>query len=100
MSNFISTAIPAKALADALDHLKQARAALEPYLHALTPKPVSNGNKPLPNGLLLPPNEFRGLRRPSKRLPNGNKRFLNGNKPLPNGSRGAGHGGGTARRTP
>ena len=30
MSNSVSTAIPAKALADALDHLKQARAALEP----------------------------------------------------------------------
>ena len=37
MSNSVSTAIPAKALADALDHLKQARASLEPYLHALTP---------------------------------------------------------------
>ena len=37
MSNSVSTAIPTKALADALDHLKQARTALEPYLHALTP---------------------------------------------------------------
>ena len=37
MSNSVSTAIPAKVLADTLDHLKQVRAALEPYLHALTP---------------------------------------------------------------
>lgn len=34
MSNSVSTAIPTKALADAFDHLKQTRAALEPYLHA------------------------------------------------------------------
>ena len=37
ISNSVSTAIPAKVLADALDHLKQTRAALKPYLHALTP---------------------------------------------------------------
>ena len=42
MPNSISAAIPAKALADALDHLKQARAALEPYLHALTPDERQN----------------------------------------------------------
>ena len=38
MSNTINAAIPAKALADALDHLRQARALLDPYLHPLTPK--------------------------------------------------------------
>ena len=37
MPNQITAAIPAKALAEALDHLKQARAVLEPYLHPLTP---------------------------------------------------------------
>ena len=38
MSNNINATIPAKDLADALDHLKKARAILDPHLHPLTPK--------------------------------------------------------------
>ena len=37
MPNQITAAIPTKVLAEALDHLKQARALLDPYLHPLTP---------------------------------------------------------------
>lgn len=38
MPNTITAAIPPKTLAEALDHFKQARALLAPYLHPLTPK--------------------------------------------------------------
>ena len=37
MPNQITVAIPAADLAKALDHLKQARALLEPYLHPSPP---------------------------------------------------------------
>lgn len=49
MSNQITAAIPPAELAQALDLLKQARAILAPYLHALTPEErkslVKMGNK-------------------------------------------------------
>lgn len=38
MSNLVSQAIPAKTLADALQHLREARALLAPYLVALQPE--------------------------------------------------------------
>ncbi|HEX8328848.1 MAG TPA: hypothetical protein VF629_15015 [Hymenobacter sp.] len=42
MPNQITAAIPPAKLAEALDHLKQARAVLEPYLHPLTPDERKN----------------------------------------------------------
>ena len=42
MPNQITSAIPAAKLAEALDHLRQARAVLEPYLHPLTPDERKN----------------------------------------------------------
>ena len=38
MTNINAVAVPAAVLADALKHLQQARAALAPYLHPLTPQ--------------------------------------------------------------
>ena len=42
MPNQITAAIPPAKLAEALDHLKQARTVLEPYLHPLTPDERKN----------------------------------------------------------
>ena len=42
MPNQITAIIPAKTLAEALEHLKQARALLDPYLHPLTPDERQN----------------------------------------------------------
>ena len=42
MPNQITAAVPPKALAEALDHLRQARALLAPYLHPLTPDERQN----------------------------------------------------------
>ncbi len=38
MDNLNATAVPAKVLADALQKIREARAALAPYLHPLTPQ--------------------------------------------------------------